>query len=92
MLIEDEEHIRTTGLLSVLSVVSKPLKNTANITEESMKDWGNTNYEKRVAMHDFNKNAIDYLLEEKTDYLIIDCADCRKTILGHEDLNEITSI
>lgn len=52
-----------------------------------MKDWGITNYEKRVAMQDFNKNAIGYLLEEKADYLIIDCADCRKTILGHEDLN-----
>ncbi len=80
-------HTRAIGLTSILSVVSQPLPEAEIIQEEILKS-DLSNYRKRAFLCDINKETINYLMEEKADYLVLDVTDCRNAVLGAYDLNK----
>ena len=73
------EKVRTLGLCSWLSLVSKNcmLRNF----EESIESIKESNYIKKILRFDLNRNGLSYLLEKKADYLLVDINDCRKFLI-----------
>lgn len=74
------KHTRVAGLISWASIF-QPTDNNIKSFIEKFKKSNASNYLKRVCDLDYKKNVLDYILEEKADYLIIDCNNCRNTLL-----------
>lgn len=51
-----------------------------NVTPQDIKDYNISNFEKRCFCQDFNKTALSYLIERKSDYLLIDMLSCRHNL------------
>ena len=75
------KHTRAVGLTNWLSIVSPSTENFRRLTREKLDETSLNGYEKRICFLDSNKNFLEYLLEEKADYLILDCNDCRKQLI-----------
>lgn len=86
------EHVRACGLISWLSLVTKPIGNIENISDEEMSKWPTRNYVKRCLKLDAHKQALDYVLEKKADYLLLDCNDTRRKILTSQDYKSMKNI
>lgn len=82
------EHVRACGLISWLSLVAKPIGNIENLTDDEISKWPTRKYVKRCLRLDAHKQVLDYLLEEKADYLLLDCNDTRRKILTSQDYKE----
>ncbi len=73
-------HTRAVGLTSWLALFSNFSQNF-ELFALNMQESKASNYAKRICKLNANKKFLDYLLEEKADYLILDCNDCRKRII-----------
>ena len=91
MAAENYKHTRAVGLTNWLSIVSPSTKNFIKLTQEKLNKTSLTNYGKRICYLNSNKKILEYLLEEKADYLIIDCNDCRKQLI-YDDDNEVQGV
>lgn len=82
-ILDNKEHTRAVGFINWYSLMLNPLQdgiflNTASNIEMSP-------YSIRNLKLDLRKTALEYLLEEKADYLLIDPNDCRMEMaLSHE--------
>ena len=69
------EHTRACGLINWVSL------NSGAVEDDQLLDIANkleiTKYEKRVLFQDFSKDVIEWLTEEKADYILIDPNNCR---------------
>ena len=69
------EHTRACGLINWVSL------NSGAVEDNQLLDIANkleiTKYEKRVLFQDFSKDVIEWLTEEKADYILIDPNNCR---------------
>ena len=61
---------------SLFTLFSKPLK----ISQEEAKSVDGTNFMNRMMYYEFNKLGLKEILNNESDYLIIDFADCRYDI------------
>lgn len=88
----DIPHEIAFGLVSWLSVASCPSQNFLKITKEQIKKSPFSDYRKKVYYNDFTKQTLDYIFSKKTDYLIIDCNDCRKNLIVDKSEDEFSVI
>ena len=80
--VEDKQHIRAIGLQSIVSLMAKPLPGANDISEAVLDKFGFSNYRKRCILGDLQKKSLNYLFSSKADFLIIDCCDCRMSLIG----------
>lgn len=82
-IVDDRRHTRAVGFINWYSLLSKP------ILEDDIDKYVNniemSQYNIRNLKLDLRKDALDYLLEEKADYLLIDSNDCRMQLGTNED-------
>ena len=73
---------------SLFTVFSKPLK----IKYEEAKSVDNTNFMNRMMYYEFNKLGLKEILDNESDYLIIDFADCRYDIYEFDNPKDVKII
>lgn len=74
-------HIAAFGLTNWLSIASFETTEFHKLTDLTIQGQQLSKYTKRVLTLNANKKIIDYIFQNKADYFIFDCADCRKQIL-----------
>lgn len=74
-------HTRAMGLMNWVSIQSPKSSCFENLQREKLDSVQMPNYDKRICLLDAHKTAIEFLLGEKADYLVLDCNDCRKDII-----------
>lgn len=74
-IVDDREHTRAIGFMNWCSIISNPIKNKMII--EMVDSITMSPYNIRNLKLDLQKTALDYLLEKKADYLLLDANDCR---------------
>ncbi|MBR3458400.1 MAG: hypothetical protein IKH16_09670, partial [Selenomonadaceae bacterium] len=74
-------HTRAVGLTNWLSIVSPMTEHFSRLDMGQLEPLTLNNYEKRICLLNANKKFLEFLLEEKADFLVLDCMDCRKGIL-----------
>ena len=72
------KHTRALGFVNWLSLISDNSNINQYVADCDLLDV--TNYNKRNLVLDLKKESLDYLLEEKANYLIIDPNDCRMSV------------
>lgn len=72
----DYKHTRTIGLMNWYSMMQKE-RCCDDRYDKDICSLDRSNYEKRILNLDLTKSALNYLLEEKADYLVLDPNDCR---------------
>ena len=87
-LVDDREHTRAVGFTNWCSLISEPIQdeqilNTVDNITMSL-------YSIRNLKLDLNKSSMDYLLEEKASYLLIDPNDCRMELAIVNESNVYT--
>ena len=80
-------HKSAFGMTNWLSVFSEPSDNFEILTQAILDQPNVTNYAKRILSLNSNKRIIEYLFQNKSDFFIFDCADCRKQILVEQSGN-----
>lgn len=74
-ILANREHTRACGMMNWVSLNSGPVE------DNQLLDMANeleiTKYEKRGLIQDFSKDVIEWLTEEKADYILIDPNNCR---------------
>ena len=78
---EKYRHTRAVGLTNWLSIISPTTENFKQLTKEKLEETSMRGYFKRICLLNSNKKFLDYLLEEKADFLILDANDCRKQLV-----------
>lgn len=83
-IVDNRKHTRALGFINWYSLISKPIMDEEifNVVD----DINMSQYSIRNLKLDLSKEALNYLLEEKADYLLIDPNDCRMEIV---ELNEL---
>ena len=87
-LVDDREHTRAVGFTNWCSLISGPIQD-----EKILNMVGNiamSPYNIRNLELDLNKRSIDYLLEEKASYLLLDPNDCRMELAIINEQNVYT--
>lgn len=74
-IVDDRKHTRAIGFNNWYSVIQNPIKDEA--IDKCVEKIEMSPYNIRNLQLDLKKGALDYLLEEKGDYLLIDPNDCR---------------
>lgn len=88
-IVDDRKHTRAVGFVNWYSLLSKSIEG-----EDIDKYVGNitmSQYNIRNLKLDLRKEALDYLLEEKAQYLLIDPNDCRMQ-LGISEKGKVYTI
>ena len=80
-------HKRACGLVNWVNLITPKTKNFDKVDESFLESYNFTKYFKRVFYLNFNKNLIDYLLQEKSDYLIISCDDNRRQLINDKTVD-----
>lgn len=78
-IVNNREHTRAIGFTNWCSLVSEPIQD-----EKIINMVGNiamSPYSIRNLELDLNKRSLDYLLEEKASYLLLDPNDCRMELV-----------
>ncbi len=78
-------HKKAIGLMNWLSVLSRSPIDRCDLYDNPNDEFGFSNYFKRVCNLDLNKKTLEYLFEEKADYLLLDANDCRKRLISFGD-------
>ena len=84
----DKAHTRAIGFTNWCSLISEPIQD-----EKILNMVGNISmspYNIRNLEFDLNKRSIDYLLEEKASYLLLDPNDCRMELAIINEQNVYT--
>lgn len=74
-ILANREHTRACGLINWVSLKAGAVED--NKLLDIVNELEITKYEKRVLLQDCNKDAIEWLIEEKADYILIDPNNCR---------------
>lgn len=78
-IVDDREHTRAVGFVNWCSLVSEAIQDEQIL---NMVDCiAMSSYNIRNLKLDLNKHSIDYLLEEKASYLLLDPNDCRMELV-----------
>ena len=86
----DFKHIRAAGLTNWISIASGRVSdNTINMSQ--LDDIDICNYRKRNVLLECNGDFLEYLLENKADYLIIDLSDNRLQLLATDNCSDLTN-
>ena len=89
---EKYRHTRAVGLTNWLSIISPTTENFKQLTKEKLEETSMRGYFKRICLLNSNKKFLDYLLEEKADFLILDANDCRKQLVLDKSAPEGTRV
>ena len=84
-ILDNREHTRALGFINWISLISNPVKNE-NVVK-AVDEIDVSHYTARNLRLDLSKEALNYLLEEKAYYLLIDPNDCRKELVVSNDDN-----
>lgn len=75
-------HKRACGLVNWVNLITPRTKIFDKVDESFLESYNFSKYSKRVLYLNFNKIVIDYLLQEKSDYLILSCDDNRRQLIN----------
>jgi len=87
----NRKHTRAVGFINWYSLYSKPLQD--DDVYKCIENIQMSQYNIRNLKFDLEKNALNYLLEEKANYLLLDPNDCRMQlgIRGKESVYTIST-
>ena len=74
-IVDDRKHTRAVGFVNWYSLLSKPIQGYD--IDKCVDNITMSQYSIRNLKLDLKKEALDYLLEEKANYILIDPNDCR---------------
>lgn len=78
-LVDNRVHTRAMGFMNWCSIVADSV-NREHILD-AVDELDLSPYNRRNLKLDLTKNALEYLLEEKADYLLVDANDCRMELV-----------
>ena len=81
-------HVKAAGLTNWLSIASPLMKGSENVSDDFINGLKLSDYDKRIMRLDLRKEFLHFLTEEKADYLLINCNDCRHRVIVNEDAME----